>query len=107
MKYAKYQPKPKHPGGEPRVHAVPVGGEQVTLCNIHFKDGGWRKVLVLPVTCKKCLTALRKWEALSMTCPSCKGRLTIMKWNEKSDIVTCPVSSCLNWHRPLRTIVKE
>ena len=68
MRYAQYQSKfNRNDGGVPRVHAVPAGGEQVTLCNIYFKDGGWKRVFD-SVTCKKCLGVLLRRHALIVPC---------------------------------------
>jgi len=53
------------------------------------------------------LRQLIKAEEEAWTCRSCGGQLTVMKWNEQADIITCNNAGCTKFHSPVETIKKR
>ena len=52
------------------------------------------------------LRQLIKVEEALWTCHSCRGQLTILKWNKEKDIITCNNSACNKYRTPVGTIPK-
>ena len=52
------------------------------------------------------LRQLLKDEEATWICRACGGQLTVLKWNNEADIITCLNFACQKYRSPVGTILK-